>query len=74
MIIFISKFVSGRSADESLKEDGKTLDVKREIKGWDLSHELQLQWVSFPDHYGITMSLEGDAPMVEPSGTHLAIF
>ena len=54
-IIFISKFVRGGSADESLKEDGKALDVKKEIKGWDLSRELQLQWVSFPDRYGITM-------------------
>ena len=53
-IIFILKFVR-EGSDESLTEDGKTLDVKKEIEGWDLSCELQLQWASFPDHYGITM-------------------
>lgn len=54
-IIFISTFVRGGSADESLKEDGKALDVKKEIEGWNLSLEMQLQWASFTDRYGITM-------------------
>jgi hypothetical protein len=38
-----------------LKEDGKALDVKKEIEGWNLSLEMQLQWASFTDRYGITM-------------------